>query len=216
MRWRWDLVYPPWGLPNMYSQSLSQPPLPLYPRTPAVSHWRCSQMPWSSEVRDALGGRDRVSSEMHWEARIEWTRRYTPRLWSSKFGDALGGRDRVNSEIHLEAVIERVWRCTGRPWLREVGDALWGHNRARLEMQLETEIEWTQRCTWSPWLSKIGDALAGYDRAWLEKYLEAVNLEGGTTAAETLAGSGRLSILGWCCTWCMLYSVLSHDHGMER
>ena len=159
MRWRWDHVYPPWGLPNMYSQSLSPPPLPLYPRTPAVAHWRSSQRPWSSEVRDALGGRDRVSSEMHWEARIEWTRRYRPRLWSSKVGDALGGRDRVNSEMHLEAVIEQVWRCTGRPWLREFGDALWGHDRARLEMQLETEIEWTQRCTCRLWSSMIGEVL---------------------------------------------------------
>jgi len=33
---------------------------------------------------------------------------------------------------------------------------------------------------------------------------------------EKLAGSVRLSILGWCCTWCMLYSVLTHDHCMER
>jgi len=32
----------------------------------------------------------------------------------------------------------------------------------------------------------FGDALAGYDRARLEKYLEAVDVEGGGTAAETL------------------------------
>ena len=51
-------------------------------------------------------------------------------------------------------------------------------------------------------MSEFGDALAGYDRARLEEYLEAVEVEGGATAAETqagsgkLAGSGRLSILG--------------------
>jgi len=34
--------------------------------------------------------------------------------------------------------------------------------------------------------SEFGDALADYDRARLEEYLEAVDLEGGATAAETL------------------------------
>jgi len=53
-------------------------------------------------------------------------------------------------------------------------------------MHLDTEIESTQRCTWRPGSSEFGDALAGYDRARLEEYLEAVDLEGGATAAETL------------------------------
>ena len=34
--------------------------------------------------------------------------------------------------------------------------------------------------------SSFGDALGGRDRASLEEYLEAVDLEGGATAAETL------------------------------
>jgi len=34
-------------------------------------------------------------------------------------------------------------------------------------------------------LSEFGDALAVYDGARLEVYLEAVDLEGGVTAAET-------------------------------
>jgi len=42
-------------------------------------------------------------------------------------------------------------------------------------------------------LSEFGHALAGYDRARLEEYFEAVNLEGHTMAAETLAGSGKLA-----------------------
>jgi len=33
--------------------------------------WRCNWRPRLSELRDALGGRDRVSLEMHLEAEIE-------------------------------------------------------------------------------------------------------------------------------------------------
>ena len=36
------------------------------------------------------------------------------------------------------------------------------------------------------WPREFGDALAGYDRARLEEHLEAVDSEGGATAAETL------------------------------
>jgi len=37
MRWKWDAVYLPWGLLNIYSASLIEPPLPLYLRTPTVT-----------------------------------------------------------------------------------------------------------------------------------------------------------------------------------
>jgi len=50
--------------------------------------WRCTGRPRSSELRDALGGRNPASLEMHLEAEIK-----------------------LNSEMHLEAAIERVWRC---------------------------------------------------------------------------------------------------------
>jgi len=33
--------------------------------------WRCTWRPRSSELRDALGGRDRSSLEMCWEAEVE-------------------------------------------------------------------------------------------------------------------------------------------------
>jgi len=33
--------------------------------------WRCNWRPRLSELRDALGGRDRLSLEMHLEAEIE-------------------------------------------------------------------------------------------------------------------------------------------------
>jgi hypothetical protein len=62
-----------------------------------------------SELRDALGGRDRrdrVSLEMDFEAVIErvWRCNWRPRL--SELRDALRGRDRASLEMHLEAEIE--------------------------------------------------------------------------------------------------------------
>jgi len=44
------------------------------------------------QLRDALGGRNRASLEMHLEAEIK-----------------------LNSEMYLEAAIERVWICIWRP-----------------------------------------------------------------------------------------------------
>jgi len=132
--------------------------------------------------------------------------------------------------MYLEAVIERVEKRTWRPRLSELWDALGGQIRVNSEMHLETEIEWTQRCTGRLRLSEFGDALAGYDRARWEEYLKAVRFGGRrdgswdsirwlTCNCENveswvqqypprvgeLAGSGTLSILGWCCIWCMLY-----------
>jgi len=132
--------------------------------------------------------------EMHLEAMIVWTGRWTRRLRSREFGDALGGRgqvriryslggyDRVNSEMHLKAVIERVWRftwrqrsswtqrCTWRPWLSKFGDAFGGRDRV------------TEGCTWRLSSSKFGDALGGYDHVthrctwgpWLSKFGDAL------------------------------------------
>ena len=37
MRWKWDDVYVPWGLPNIYSASLIPPALPLYVCTGTVA-----------------------------------------------------------------------------------------------------------------------------------------------------------------------------------
>jgi len=71
---------------------------------------RCTWRLRSSELRDALGGRDRASLEMHLEAMIV----RTCRPESSESGDTLGGRDRASLEIHLEAVIERDWTSTWR------------------------------------------------------------------------------------------------------
>jgi len=69
--------------------------------------------PWgrgSTELRVALGGRDRANLE----AVIERVWRYTWWLWLSEFGDALGGCDRVSLEMHLEAVMKWDLTCTWR------------------------------------------------------------------------------------------------------
>jgi hypothetical protein len=65
-------------------------------------------------LRDALGGRERASLEMHLEVEIK--------LNSEMHLEAVIERDwrciwrprSSHSEMHLEAVIERVWRCTWR------------------------------------------------------------------------------------------------------
>jgi len=165
-------------------------------------------------IKDVLGGRDRASWEMHLQAKIKWTKWYTPRLWSSKFGHEIGGRDRVNSVMHSEL------------WSSEFRDALAaGHHRGRLEeyleavdgrrarcrdsihrlvdsdqvnseIHLEGRIEWTQRCTGRPWLSEFGDALWGRDRASLDMHM--------------LAMIGR----DWRSTWKRSIWSEAVDHGM--
>jgi len=67
--------------------------------------WRCTWRPRSSELRDALGGRDRASLEMQLETVIE-------RDWTSTWGRSLDGAACL--EMHLEAVIERDWTSTWR------------------------------------------------------------------------------------------------------
>jgi len=142
MRWEWDTVYLPRGLPNIYCALLILPPLPRYRRTPTVA-----------------------------------TYRYTWRPWSSEFGHALGGRDRVNSEMHSDAVTTRVWRCTCRLWSSEIGGAL-GGGRFR------------GRCDGSWDSIDCSTCDCGNVESWVNH----------PPRDEKLAGSGRLSILGWCWT----------------
>jgi hypothetical protein len=58
------------------------------------------------EFGDALGGYDRVNSEMHLEAVIDRVWRFSWRPLSSEFGDALGSPDRASLAMHLQAMIE--------------------------------------------------------------------------------------------------------------
>jgi len=150
--------------------------------------WRCPWRPRLSQLTDSLGGRNRASLDMHLEAEIEWTKRCTGRPWSSEFGDALGGRGWVNSEMHFEAVIEWVWRCNWRPESSELRDALWGCDQASLEMHLHAMIERDWRSTWR-------QSIWREERRQVRLY-SLVNL----SLDQKLAGSERLSILGWCCT----------------
>ena len=64
--------------------------------------YRCTWRPRSSELRDALGGRDGVNSEM----------------------DSVSVIERL--EMQLEAVIEQVSTCTWWPRSTELRDALGG------------------------------------------------------------------------------------------
>jgi hypothetical protein len=68
--------------------------------------WRCTWRPGWSEFGDALGGRDRASLEMHFEAVIERVWRCTLRPRLSELRDTLGGRDRASLDMHLEAEIK--------------------------------------------------------------------------------------------------------------
>ena len=219
--------------------------------------WRSTGRAWLSELRAALGCRNRVSIEIHLEAVIERVWRCTWRRQSSEFGNACGCLDRVNQ------------RCAWRAWLREFGDWLGGHDRASLEKYLEAVNRRRTRC-WDSihelvesqlWecdevtlpLTYHGE-LAGGCRACMEARWE-LKLHSGVishpwecdevtitvSSHGDLAGSGpscrgacrnteasfrgqlvivrmkgRQTILGGCCTWCMLYTVLIDDHGMER
>jgi len=131
---------------------------------------RYTPRPWSSEVWDALGGRDRASLDIHLEAEIERVGRCTWRPWSSEFRDTLGGCNRANLEMHFEAVIVRPWRQESS----EIGGILGGCDWASLEIHLEDVIERIWRCTLRPWSSEFGDALGGNDHVNLEAVIERV------------------------------------------
>ena len=146
---------------------------------------RCPWRPWSSEFQDALCGRDRGSVGMQLHTEIKCTEGYTPRQWSSQFGDGIGDRDWVNSEMCREAVIERVWRCSCRLWSSEIG-GLHGGSRfgGRRDGSWDSIHSLTCNC--------------GNVESWEQQH---------PPRDEKLAGSGRLSLLGWCCTLGMLYRV---------
>ena len=175
--------------------------------------WRSTWRPWLFE----LAGHNRATSNIHLEAVIKRVWRCTRRLWTRELGCCNCAR----LKIHLEAVIEQVWRCTWRPRRWELG----GHDCASLEIQLEAVIERVWRCTWRPWSSEIGGVLGGGQSGhgslvgrrnrsrnsihWLPCILGNVEnwVWHGLPRDERLAGGRRQSILGWCSTQCMQYSV---------
>jgi len=135
--------------------------------------WRCTGRPWSSELRDALGGRNQASLEMHWRADIKLNSEMHLEAAINRVWRCIWRSRSSSSEIHLEAVMERVWRCTWRRWSSELRDALGGRNRASLEMHLEAKIKLNSdmhleavikrvwRSTCRPSSSKIGGVLGG-------------------------------------------------------
>jgi len=181
---------------NMYSPSLSPPPLPLYLRSPAVAHQRCTWRLWSSEFGDALWGCDRVRLEMQLETEIEWTQRCTGRPWSSEFGHAHGGWDRVNSEINFEL------------WSSEFRDAVSvGYDRGRLQeylqvVDLEVVDGRSARC-WDSIHQLVNS------KPWEWAHMKSWEWRDDRQ-------SKVYAVLGVCCTQRMLHSVLTHDDGMER
>jgi len=104
---------------------------------------------WLCELRNARGGCNRdslemhldaeimMNSEMHLEAMIDWVWRC---IWRPQS---------CNSEMHMDTVIERVWRWTWRP------------TSFNSEMHLEAVIERVWRCARRSWSSKNGGVLGG-------------------------------------------------------
>jgi len=162
--------------------------------------WRCTWRPRSSELRNTLGGSDGASLEMDWEAVIKCVWRCTVTPWSSEVGDAIGDRDWVNSEMHGGAVIERVWRCPCRLWSSYIGGVLGSGRFGGRHNGSWDSIHWL---TWN----------CGNVDSWVQQHPPR---DGKLARSGKLVGCGRLSVLGWSCTWCILYSVLSHDHCMKR
>jgi len=154
---------------------------------------RCTERPWSCEFGHVLGGRHQASMDMHLEAKIEWSQRCTWWPLLSEFRHAHGGRNRGNLEIHFEAVFHRVWGCACRQWSSGIGGVpVGGRSRGRRD------------CSW-------------YSIHWLTCNCDKVErrVQQHPPRDERLAWTGRLLILGWPHTWCMLYSVLTHGYVIE-
>jgi len=120
---------------------------------------------------------------------------YIPnRPWSSVCGVAYGSYVGVNLEMHSKVVIEYVWRCTCRLWSSKIVAVLVGSRYAgRYDGSWDSIHCLTLNC--------------GNAESWVQQHLPRDG---------KLDGSGGLSIFGWCCTWCVLYSVVTHDHGIKQ
>jgi len=159
---------------------------------------------WMRVVRDALG-----DQEIVWTQRGSWK----PRL--SECGDVPGGWDRVNSEIHLEAIMKLLGSYTWRPWSIRIGGVL-GSSWSEGDWTEGSESGGSQSG-----LSQCGSCEAGCGRSegmcdgsweWIHwSTHNCGNVEYWVQQALLRAGrkaeSGRQSILEWCSTQYMQYSV---------
>jgi len=107
----------------------------------------------------------------------------------SLINDLLGGRDWASWVMHMEAVIERVWRCTCRLWSSEIGGVLGSGRFGGRRDGTWDSIHWlTCNC--------------GNVESWVQQH---------PPRDGKLAGSGRLSILWWCCPLCQLMIMAWRD-----
>jgi len=196
--------------------------------------WRCTLRLWFSKIGDALGSHERANLKEG----IEWVWWCTLRLWLSKFQDALRCHDCAN----FVALIKWVLIYTRRSWSTELRDALSGLQLASLEMHMEAMIEQDWRRSWrrsmrgtpdadrSVLISEVSCNRGNVTRwrnlsALRESGLVAVDLIGRHTrswiymqgATHNCANEWKRDNLGWkLYSRCMLYSVLTHEYGMER
>jgi len=209
MRW---CLSTPGSAENLLPVTLSTSVIPVSPYTCCCSFkmylealiqrvWRCTWRLGLSEIGDVLGDRE-----------IEWTPRCTWWPWLSEFGDALGGRDRVNSEMHLEAVIECGVRYTWRPWSIKIEGVLGGGWSGGDWSEGGQSGGSQSGGSQSGGSESGGGRLGGMcDGSWDSIHWLTCNCQNwvqqGPLRADRLAGSGRQSIVGWCSTRCMQYSV---------
>jgi len=118
--------------------------------------------------------------------------------------------------MHSEPVIEPVWRCTEAeiewtqrctwwPWSIKIGGVVGGGWSGG------DQSEGGQSGGSESGGGRSGGMCNGsWDSIhWLTRNIGNVKnwVQHGLPRAERLAGSGRHSIVGWCSTWCMQYSV---------
>jgi len=231
-------------------QPTDNPPNPdgvgVYHRTiPKLTVWVCWQPGWPIWQRFRLdpdpdpkwcsrtvANTNRVSMEMHLEAAIVRSRRYTWRPWSSEHRDALRGCDRASFEMYLQSIIERDWRSTWRwsSWTRSI----WRRSRGAVPGAETLFISYlthnrgnvTRWCyLWSSYGELAGDGQSVGRHAGSWSYIQ-----GSTCNCENEGTTDNLTCMlysVYAALCIMLYSVnsalrlildsaLSHDHGMER
>ena len=217
---------PRWSISQMHLEANIKLNSEMHMEAVIEEVWRCICRPRLCHSEMHLEDEIKMNTEMHLEAVIEQGWRWTWRPWSREFGDTLGGQDHLtkrctwrpwfcNSEIHLEAVIERVGWYTWIPWHIKIGGV---HGRSRFGG------------------ARLGGSCKGSYDTFLLLTSNCGNVDSwvqyGPPRDERLAVSGGQTILGCCSTLCilysvsavlsvcynqcMLYSMLTHDHRMER
>jgi len=138
------------------------------------------------------------------EAVIERVWRCTGRPWLCH----LRGRNPVNVEIHLEARIKRVLRGIWIPWLCEIGPVVGGNWQMACQvLRLYSSVN--SLSTVGMWQCDFTFKLT-----WRAGWWWSIKWGGTPESQATFSGQllimrmkGRQTILGGCCTRCMLHLV---------